>query len=106
MTELTPIEGSQSTITDEQADILRQLGEARLHKGEWEKIEKTLRSQALQIIKGDGDGLVAITASGAPVARINVSSRRTVDAKKLEALYPDIYEEVVKETPIEKIDIL
>jgi non-ribosomal peptide synthetase component E (peptide arylation enzyme) len=94
------------SITDEQAEVLKQLGEARLHKGEWEKVEKSLRAQALQIIKGNGDGLVAITASGAPAARIVTQSRRTVDSKKLEALYPDIYAEVVKETPIEKIELL
>jgi antitoxin (DNA-binding transcriptional repressor) of toxin-antitoxin stability system len=106
MTELTPIPGSESVITDDEAEVLRQLAEARQHRGEWEKVEADLRKKAIQIVKGGGDGVVAITGSGTPVARITVSSRRTVDSKKLEALHPDVYAEVVKETPVEKLEIL
>jgi len=90
-------------LTEEDTTVFRQLAEARKHRGEWEKIEETLRKRALQILKGDGTSLVGITASGEPAAHIDVSSRRTVDSKKLEALYPDVYNAVVKETIIEKV---
>jgi hypothetical protein len=59
----------------------------------------------LQAVQGQG-AQAGITASGAPLVRIVQSTRRSVDGKKLEALYPDVYNEVMKETTVEKLDIL
>ena len=105
MTELTPIPGSEAVLNDDEADLVRRLAEARQHRGEWEKVEKALRTEVMQIVQGQG-AQAAITASGAPLVRISTSTRRTVDSKKLEALYPEVYDDVMKETTVEKLDIL
>jgi hypothetical protein len=48
----------------------------------------------------------ALTASGAAAFHVQVQVRRKVNASKLEALYPDIYEEVFEEddSQVLKID--
>ena len=92
MTELTPIPGSEAVLNDDEADLVRRLAEARQHRGEWEKVEKALRTEVMQIVQGQG-AQAAITASGAPLVRISTSTRRTVDSKKLEALYPEVYDD-------------
>jgi hypothetical protein len=105
MTELTPIPGSEAVLDNDEVELVKRLAEARQNRGDWEKIEKTLRTQILQVIQGQG-AQAGITASGAPLVRISTSTRRTVDAKKLEALYPEVYDEVMKESTVEKLDIL
>lgn len=102
MSDSTPLTPIEAVFSDSDVELTRQLAEARKNKRDWEKVEERVKGQIRQVL---GDRRSAITAGGAPVLTINVSTRRGVDAKKLEALYPDIYEEVMKETTVEKIDL-
>lgn len=47
----------------------------------------------------------ALTASGAAAFHVQVQVRRSVNASKLEALYPDIYEEVFEENDSQVLKI-
>ena len=93
-----------SVMGDEEISLVKQLAQARRAKAEWEKLEKDLRGQLLNTLRAS-PGLRAITASGAPVAHISVTTRHSVDSKKLQALFPEVYEAVVTETEIEKLNI-
>lgn len=98
-TPLTPIE---AVFSEADVELARQLAEARKNKRDWEKVEEKVKGQIRQVL---GDRRSAITAGGQPVLSVKVTTRRGVDTRKLEALYPEIYEEVMKETVIEKIDL-
>lgn len=92
------------TISDSDLSLAEQLQEARKNRGDWEKIEKGLRDQLLATMTAQGADR-ALTASGAPAFHLSRSARNTVDSKKLEALYPQVYEDVVKVTEVVKLDI-
>jgi RNA-binding protein YlmH len=66
--------------------------------------EETLRTKILQALDGDEKGL---TASGVAVVHVQVQTRRKVSSAKLEALYPEIYDQVMSESTVKvlKIDL-
>lgn len=75
------------------ATLVEELKDARAAKAEAEKREKQVREKLIGILSQRG-ATQAITASGEGVY-IQQQQRHSVNGKKLEAMYPDIYQEVM-----------
>jgi hypothetical protein len=91
-------------LTDEEGELIRRLAEARSARSQWEKEEKALRGQVITALRGHNASR-AMLASGAPAAHITKTVRHSVDSKKLQALYPDVYADVIRETEVETLNI-
>ena len=75
------------------ATLVEELKDARAAKAEAEKREKQVREKLIGILSQRG-ATQAITASGEGVY-IQQQQRHSVNGKKLEAMHPDIYQEVM-----------
>ena len=85
-------------------DLVTRLSEARLARGQWEKVEKGLRDELVTLLRTH-DASVALTASGAKAMHLSRSERVTVDAKKLEAMHPAVYAQCTKITEVVKLTL-
>lgn len=76
----------------------------REDKAMLEKEMDRLRDVILQSL---GDDTVGLTASGSKAVHIQVQNRRTINRDKLNALYPEVFEDVAEdnEVRIVKIDL-
>lgn len=90
------------TLTEDELEAVHELRHVRSEKADLSAREKDLRAEILQRL-GEADR--ALTASGAPAVKVRRSTRRTVNAKELEAKYPDVYDEVMSETEIVTLDL-
>ena len=87
-------------LAPEVIDIARRLQDARNAKREWEAVEKDLRDQILAEMEDADDGVdltgkVVVSVKKVPTSRVN--------SKKLRALWPDIYEDVVSESTQKRV---
>ena len=97
------IQAEDTMLADEGLiDLTARLRQARDAKAQWEKLEKDLRAQILQLVDTHD---VALTAAGVPVVRVRRSTRHGVDSKKLRALWPEVYDEVETETEVVRLDL-
>jgi hypothetical protein len=87
-----------------QLDDVKRLRELRDQSSAIRREETVLRERLLDAL---GDDTEAITAGGAPALSIHAQVRRQVNAKRLEALHPEVYEEVVEEKTVTvmKVDL-
>jgi predicted phage-related endonuclease len=90
------------TLTDEQLDAIQELRHVRSEMSDLRKRESDLRKEILQAL---GDAQRGLTGSGEPAVKLRKSTRVGVDAKQLEAMYPDVFDEVRKETEVVTIDL-
>lgn len=90
------------TLTEEEMEAVDELRHLRSERADIADREKVLRAEILQRL-GDADR--AMTASGAPAVKLRRQVRRSVDGKALEALYPDIYAEVMSESDVIVLDL-
>lgn len=90
------------TLTDEQLDAVQELRHIRSEMSDLRKRETAVRNEILQAV---GDAPRALTASGEPAVKIRKQLRTGVDAKQLEALFPDVYDEVRTEKEVVFIDL-
>ena len=76
-------------------DIVRQLAEVRVRKRALSEQEDSLRSEIiLQMEKRQAT--VGLTAAGSQSVSIVTQPRTKLNTKKLEAMYPDIYAELIE----------
>lgn len=87
-------------IDDDLAGLIDALVEARLDKKAAEEREAAARSGILQLL---GDDTEVVDDSGRPVLTASSYTRKGVNAKRLEALYPDVYAEVMSETEVRTV---
>jgi transcriptional regulator with XRE-family HTH domain len=109
--ELNPDQGeSMMAMTTEPAvtlppEVLDAVAELRHIRSEMSTLrgrESDVRAEILQAL---GDSQQGLTGSGEPVVKIRLQHRRNVNAKQLEALYPDVYDEVMSETVVKIVDL-
>lgn len=90
-------------IVDESFEQLAiELKQARADMAKLKKTEDQIRSAMLRRL---GDETRALTASGGPVAHVEIQSRTTVNRNKLQALYPDVYDACTGETEVHVLRI-
>lgn len=83
-------------LTDEELKLVNELDEVRTQQKGLKARESELRSKILGAL---GEKTRGLTAAGSQVVNVTVQHRRTVNSQKLEALFPDVYAEVVEEKP-------
>jgi uncharacterized protein (DUF1501 family) len=83
-------------LTEPQLESLRELRDKRAEVARLTKDVERLREELLAAFIAEGTD-TALTASGAAAAHIQHQVRRVVNAAKLEALHPEVYEEVFEE---------
>lgn len=91
-------------LDDELAEVLEELADARALKKVAEDREKVARNLLLQVLTSAG-ATRGITASGAGVT-LAVTTRNTVSSKKLQAMYPEVYEDVVTSNAVTTLRLI
>lgn len=86
-------------LDDSVVALVEQLAEARRMKYEAEKLEKQAREGILAVLQSEG-AEKGLTASGKEIVKVQYQARTSIDSKKLEALYPAVYEECRKESVV------
>lgn len=88
-------EGTELELVHELEDIRSQVKGLKARESE-------IREEILALLNDTNRG---ITAAGSQVVSVQVQHRRTVNSAKLEALYPDVYAQVIdeKQTTILKL---
>jgi len=75
-------------------DAARELQDVRRTSGQLRRREDELKAIIYDELDGDTKGLLA---SGMPIVEITEQVRRSVNAPRLEAMWPDIFEKVMEE---------
>lgn len=85
-------------------DAATELQEVRRQSSQIRRREDELKKVIYDELDGETKGLLA---SGMPIVHIEIQHRRSVNAPKLEAMYPEVFEAVMeeKETRVLKIDL-
>jgi hypothetical protein len=93
-----------AVLPDEVIAAARELESLRRQTSLLRRREEALRTQILQSLDGDEKGL---TASGVAVVHVQTQTRRKVSASKLEAMWPEIYDQCMSESSVKvlKIDL-
>lgn len=94
--------GDPVVLTDEELEAIAELRHLRVERKDIEDREKVLRNEILQRI---GTASRALTADGRPAAIKRTQIRRNVDRKKLEAEYPDVFDDVMSESEVTILDL-
>lgn len=92
---------------DESSPLLQKAQELRDKRAAIASLQKDvdeLRQELLAALE-DASTEHAITASGAAAFHVQLQLRRKVNADKLEALYPDVYEAVFEESSSQVLKI-
>lgn len=82
-------------LTGDSLEAVEELKYLRAERAEIEKREKILRSEILRQL---GDAPQAVDENGVTVVLVTKTLRTGVDRKMLEALYPQVFEDVMTET--------
>ena len=94
------------TFDDAAVELARELASIRHEKKLLDDREKEVRAALLEKLHfAVAD--TGLTASGEKVVHIETQNRTTINRKRLEALHPDVFEDVKELTTIEvlKIDV-
>jgi hypothetical protein len=92
----------QQSHTPTLEDLVFDLREAREARHDAEFRERTARESILTLLNGESRGL---TASGDVAVTVVTYQRTNVNSKKLQALYPDVYDDVIDETTVQRLDL-
>jgi len=90
------------TLTAEQLDAIAELRHIRSEMSDLRRRETDCRNEILQAL---GDAERGFTASGEAAVKLRKSLRVGVDRAQLEALYPDVFDEVRTEKEVVTIDL-
>lgn len=82
--------------------LVAELKHLRAEKRVIEKQEKRLREKLMQMLDGAD---VAMSATGEKLMELKHQDRVGIDKSRLEALYPDVFEEVTKVTRVTVLDL-
>lgn len=91
-------------FTDELAEYVEELEDARAAKKRASDREQKARGVLVAALKEAG-AEKGLTASGSGV-QLQIQFRKTVSGKKLEAMFPEIYEQVVSENEVEVLKLV
>lgn len=91
-------------LTDDLAEFLEELEDARAAKKRAAERESAAREVIVAALKEAGANR-GLTASGSGV-QLQIQHRKTVSGKKLEAMFPEIYEQVVSESEVEVLKLV
>lgn len=94
--------GEPVVLTDEELEAVAELRHLRVERKDIEERERVLRNEILQRL---GVAARALTADGRPAAIKRTQVRRNVDRKKLEAEYPDVFDDVMTESEVVILDL-
>lgn len=86
-----------TVLPDQIVEAVQELKEIRATAAQLKKRETNLRDQILMALDGNDRGL---TGSGAQVVHVETQHRRTVNSAKLQAMYPDAYDDCTSETTV------
>lgn len=89
-------------LSEDIIESVRRLQEIRAERARLEREGDQLRDLILNVLGEDDKGL---TASGAPAVHVQVQNRRGVNRDRLEAMWPEIFEQVVEETEVRVLKI-
>jgi plasmid maintenance system killer protein len=94
------------TFSDDELELLEELAEHRHLASSHTDAASEIRDRLMKILEAS-EADKALTSSGAPAAHVETQHRRTVNTKKLEALYPEQYADCMdeKEVLILKVDL-
>jgi hypothetical protein len=91
-------------LPPELAEAVDQLREVRANKRAIERTEKVLRDRLLQYLEGAGE-TEGLLASGAVGVSINRYERTSINRARLEALYPEIFEECLTSATVTVLNL-
>lgn len=98
-----PFDEGALVYLDAEGELLAQeLGAIRDEQKVLKAQESKIRDELLARLNGAPR---ALTADGREAVTATVSSRRTVNRKRLEAMYPDVFDAVVDETEVVTVKI-
>jgi predicted phage-related endonuclease len=95
-------EDASHVLTDDQMELVAQLLMVRDDRKQAEKEEKELREKLLAQM---GEATVGLTASGMAVVEIQIQHRRNVNRAKLEAMYPEVFADVVEPSEVRQVKL-
>lgn len=96
--------GEDPVVLDEDALMVAlQLQAVRNDINNLKAFEKELRTELLGIV---GTSPLAVDADGREVVTITTSGRRTVNRARLEALFPDVFAQVIDESEVTTVKIV
>lgn len=89
-------------LTDPQMDALVELSWVRDEMRDLKKREDQLKAEIKDFLDGATEGL---DPDGKAAVKVKVLERTGVDSKKLEAMFPDVFENVRTTTTYSRIDL-
>lgn len=94
-------------LSDNGMDLIDRMQRAKAALKAWKEEESEVRTLILQEAQHDGESNIQlVTEEGVPVLTVTVSERTTVDRKKLEARFPEVFEEVISASPVVTVKLL
>ncbi len=85
-------------MSEASVELCRELQRVRRQAAELRAREARLREQILEAFSDEGPH-EAVTASGTKACHIERSEATSVDRKRLESIYPDVFQDVSKTSP-------
>lgn len=92
------------TLSDDGISRAHELRDVRRQMAELKKIEDGLRKSLIEEL---GESARALTGSGMPAVHIETQIRRGVNKDRLEAMFPEVFSQVMeeKEVRVLKVDL-
>lgn len=82
-------------VTEDQLLLVKELDELRHQAKALDKRADEIRGALLEVLDAEG-AQRGLTAAGIPAVVLGEQSRRQVNPRRLEALYPDVFVDVVE----------
>lgn len=95
---------SSAELADDEIALVEELAMARSQANMWKKRGDEIRDKLLARLDEAGVAQ-AITASGMPAVHVTTIMTTRVNRKKLEAKYPQVFEDVVEPSETRKLEI-
>lgn len=86
-----------TVLNDNQVELVRELVQVRQAKNKLAKREGQIREQLIDVLMASGE-TVGMTASGEQVLEIEEQPRTQVNRKRLQALHPSVFDDVIEDT--------
>jgi predicted phage-related endonuclease len=92
----------EKTVNAKTAEVISELAQVRAEIKRLQEQESALRNQA---IEGMGDAEVAVFRNQA-IARLTQVTRTTIDSKKLQEQYPEVFADTKRETTSPRLTLV
>jgi predicted transcriptional regulator YheO len=94
--------GSDESVDSVVAELAHRLATLRATRHDIEAEEQSIRSAIIDHLEATGESQV-FTASGQVAATLRISVRSGINRAKLEAVYPEVFADVVTATRVKSI---